>query len=243
MRRQAWRRACPMPRRPALMPPPGLGGPPPVQSSQSMAAALQQARLAAGPVPGWAGLQGQGQQQQQPTDQGAALLAHLQNQARTSMGQMRPQEPSGEHLSLLIVLLVWLFPNSKQRSQSQIHHPVAAPGCMIAQNKYSWRQRHCVKSLWNSMLLTGYCPEYAINLCSRSSAAFNAPAAAAATAPAAASAAAGLPWVAASWGAWTAEQRWRCPASGPAAGVPAHAAGATAKHASSVFHGQRRYDI
>ena len=84
---------------PALMPPPGLGGPPPVQSSQSMAAALQQARLAAGPVPGWAGLQGQGQQQQ-PTDQGAALLAHLQNQARTSMGQMRPQEPSGEHPAL-----------------------------------------------------------------------------------------------------------------------------------------------
>ena len=68
-----------------------------MQSSQSMAAALQQAGLAAGPVPGWAGLQGQ---QQRPTDQGAALLAHLQNQARTSMGQMRPQEPSGEHLLL-----------------------------------------------------------------------------------------------------------------------------------------------
>ena len=88
-----------------------------MQSSQSMAAALQQAGLAAGPVPGWAGLQGQ---QQRPTDQGAALLAHLQNQARTSMGQMRPQEPSGKHHTLLIVLLVWLFPSSIPRPQSQI---------------------------------------------------------------------------------------------------------------------------
>ena len=88
-----------------------------MHSSQSMAAALQQAGLAAGPMPGWAGLQGQ---QQRPTDQGAALLAHLQNQARTSMGQMRPQEPSGEHL--LVCAAVWLFSNTMLTSPSRLHY-------------------------------------------------------------------------------------------------------------------------
>lgn len=76
----------PSPAVPASAPAPGLAEGAARQSAQSLAAALQQAGLAAGPQPG---------QQQRPGDQGAALLAHLQNQARSNMGQMRPQDPTG----------------------------------------------------------------------------------------------------------------------------------------------------
>ena len=224
---------------PASGPPPGMGGPPAGHSSQSMAAALQQAGLAAGPAPGWPGLQGQ---QQRPTDQGAALLAHLQNQARTSMGQMRPQDPSGEPLDLchsacVALVNVVTYNRLLLRQCGWLHDACAAEGkcVMYITSERAWFQ-------------SGSAEKIATASCSRSNAALHAPAAAAASATAAAAAAtaAGLPWPAASWrpwSAWTAEQRRRCPASGPAAGIPAHAAGAAAEHPSSVFHGQRRYDF
>lgn len=79
---------APSPALPLTALPPGLAMGPAVQNPQSAAAALQQAGLAAPAQPGQ-------QVWQQPPDQGAALLAHLQSQARSSMGQMRPQDPSG----------------------------------------------------------------------------------------------------------------------------------------------------
>ena len=76
----------PSPALPLTALPPGLARSAAPQNPQNAAAALQQAGLAAPAQPG---------QQAWPADQGASLLAHLQSQARSNMGQMRPQDPSG----------------------------------------------------------------------------------------------------------------------------------------------------
>ncbi len=91
---------APSPALPLTALPPGLAmGAAPAPSPQSAAAALQQAGLAppaAQPVQ-------QPVQQQWPTDQGAALLAHLQNQARSNAAQMRPHDPSGTRADVLLL--------------------------------------------------------------------------------------------------------------------------------------------
>lgn len=85
---------APSPALPFSAPPPGLGDNAAAQNPQSLAAALQQAGLGAAAQPG---------QQQRPNDQGAALLAHLQNQARSNAAQMRPQDPSGIQLGVSLL--------------------------------------------------------------------------------------------------------------------------------------------
>ena len=84
---------APSPALPLMALPPGLPMGAAPQHPQSAAAALQQAGLAAPAQPG---------QQGWPADQGATLLAHLQSQARSNMGQMRPQDPSGMRAHLLL---------------------------------------------------------------------------------------------------------------------------------------------
>ena len=85
---------APSPALPLTALPPGLAIGPAAPHPQSAAAALQQAGLAAPAQPGQ-------QPWQQPPDQGTALLAHLQSQARSNMGQMCPQDPSGVQTDLL----------------------------------------------------------------------------------------------------------------------------------------------
>ena len=91
---------APSPALPLTALPPGLAmGAAPAPNPQSTAAALQQAGLA----PPAAQPAQQPLQQQWPADQGAALLAHLQNQARSNAAHMRPQDPSGTMADMLTV--------------------------------------------------------------------------------------------------------------------------------------------
>lgn len=95
-----------------------------MQSSLSTAAALQHVGLVAAAPPAaqpQQPLQQQQLPQQPPMDQGSALLANLQNQARSRMGQLRPQDASG---AMLLQML-------QQQQQHQVFpgaQPMGAPG-------------------------------------------------------------------------------------------------------------------